>query len=429
MKKKIVVTIFFFSILFIAFSDVLFMRKNQILTDWATDYIKMKTSVSPESGEAELQDDEARALIMYRSAVACAENLVSDITLVRDTPLKRTQIVSIIEFYGTIFTIQVVMSDNVVAYAAQSHYWSAKINELEMLSQDPLKDVETCEVYEQWRQEIMNEIKTLEIFKKDINFEQISRESPEELKNAILSYSIEEMLFFKQLFLGPWDRISKEKAVTLYRDYTIYMAKSNLEKASANLFALNALHTDQKKIDEVSMYFFGPSSEFVSPILLKIIVISSLSAAAILIGVLLLFYRKSRAVQVGFVTGVLAAIVSSGWVTVLWFLLAGSSPVYLGRHEIRDYRESAFTAFKTGIILFLTHYVFNAMINYSGITGEHGVEDLTELAGDTVMGLGVYIGLQVCILCLLSILAGLTTYMVLKAARMIREEGKQELEE
>ena len=198
-----------------------------------------------------------------------------------------------------------------------------------------------------------------------------------------------------------------------------------LDEGTTNYLNMK-LCMDIEKIDEVSLFFLGHSSEVVSPLLLKTIVILCLCIAATIIGVLLLFYRKNHAVQVGIVTGILAVIVSSGWFSVLWFFLAGGAPVYLSRYEIQHYKESGFMALKAAIILFLTHYLINAVINYSGIAGGHGVEDLTEVAGDTVMGLGLYIGLQVSFLCLLSVLGGLITFMVLKAERMIREEGKRE---
>jgi len=421
MKKKLLVAIFSFLIFFALYSQVLFIRKNEILQTWATEYIRMKTSVSPGEQEAQMPYDDAEYFIMYRVAAACAENLVSNVELIRDTPGSRIPVLDSIEFYGKIFSIDSGMADNVVTYAHQTGYWSKKTDAFKILSEKPLEEIEDSEAYIEWHQHIRDEIVTLKIF------EEKGWYTPEELKNEILNYSIQEMPLFKRLFLKPWDKTSKEKTLVLYENYYTHVAADDLPRASADLFALEAIRTGQKQMVDAHIYFFGSDSEYVSAIMTEVATLFVVSSAAACLTVLVLFYRENPVVLAGATLGILAVFVSSAYATVLWFALVGAVAVFLsGRKNIisLDYKKSIIISLKSALIFFLAHYVFNTAFFYAGFRGQPPVQELADFITGFVVSSVLYIGFQVCLLCLLSAIGGLLVYMALNVIKMRKEELK-----
>jgi len=419
MKKKLFTGVLIFLIFFTAFSEVLSVKKHQILYEWATDYINVKTA--PQNDDI---PDDARSHIMYEMVSPCVDNLVDNVQLIRDAPRSRIPILSVIDFYGKIFAIQVGMADNIIAYATQSGYWGEKTDELDILSEKTLEEVEESESYNQWRQHIKDEITTLHILPKQL------WNTPEELREDILEYSLQEMPFFDRLFLSLWDSFSKEKAHTLYQTYQTHIKEDDLTNASADLFALYGIYMNQQKMREDINYFlsaFGEDFDFTPIIIFEIVTILLLSSAATCVVLLLLFYRKSPAV-VGIPLGVSAVIVSSAYFTLGWFGLAGVAAVFLSyRYMIPlNYKKSALISLKAGFVLFLAHYVFNASLTYAGIIqSETGAQHLTDLVGGSLTGTGLYIGFQICLFCLLSVIGGLLAYMLLTTVKMMREESKQ----
>ncbi|MGC1123182.1 MAG: hypothetical protein WBA22_19025 [Candidatus Methanofastidiosia archaeon] len=381
MKKKLLV-VFSFLVFFMLFSEILSVRKTHVLNEWADNYVK---DIAPTCSPSELQDPQS--YIMDNVFMACRENLVSQIEFIRNTPRTRLPVTATINFYGKLFSIVVTVSDNIIAYASTSGYWSEKVEELETVSEETMAELKGTEHYREWRLAIKDEIATLEILKNQFPDAQIYWDTPEELKEEILASSLQELSFFKRIFLNPWDSYTKEKAEILYNTYEEHMVEEDLVRASADLFLLYGIHMNQEQIKEDFDYSFGLDVDFRFLIVFEFVTISLLSLAATGIVVLVLFYRKSPAVVAGIAAGILAVFVSQSYLAAFLFAGAGFAAVFLTCRIYRNplnYKESTLVSLKTGIVLFLAYYVFNAVFGLFEVIQRES-QGLDSLLGNEVL--------------------------------------------
>jgi hypothetical protein len=381
MKKKLLI-VFSFLVFFMLFSEILSVRKTHVLNEWADNYIKDMAPINPPS---EVLNPDLH--IMENVVMACRENLVSQIKFIRNSPRTNLPVTATINFYGKLFSIVVTVSDNIIAYASASGYWGEKVEELESFPEETMAELEGTAHYREWRLARRDEIATLEILKNQFSRTQIDWDTPEKLKEEILASSLQELSFFKRIFLTPWDSYTKEKAGILYNTYEEHMAEGDLERASADLFLLYGIHMNQEQIKEDFDYSFGLDVDFRYLIIFELVTISLLSLAATGIVVLVLFYRKSPAVVTGIAAGILAVFVSQSYFAAFLFAGAGFAAVFLTYRIHRNplyYKESTLVSLKTGIVLFLAFYVFNAVFGLFEVIQRES-QGLDSLLGNEVL--------------------------------------------
>jgi uncharacterized membrane protein len=409
MKKKLVV-VFSFFIFFMLFSEILSVRKTHALDEWADNYVK-EIAPPPTYSPSELQDP--WSYIMDNVFLACRENLVSQIKFIRNTPRTRMPVTATINFYGKLFSIAVVVSDNVIAYASASGYWGEKMEELETVPEETMVELEGAAHYREWRFAIKDEIATLEILKNQFSDAQIYWDTPEELKEEILASSLRELSFLKRIFLTPWDNYTKERAEILYNTYEKHMAEEDLVRASADLFLLYGIHMNQENMKEDIDYSFGLDTDLRFMIVFEFVTISLLSLAAAGIVVLVLFHRKSPAVVAGIAAGILAVFVFQSYFAVFLFAAAGFAAVFLTYRiysKPLHYKESALVSLKTGIVLFLAYYVFNAVFGLFEVIQRES-QGLDSLLGNEVLLIVLPLG-SLLSTCAVTILGGIVANAV-----------------
>lgn len=392
------------------FSEILSVRKTHVLNEWADNYVK-EIAPTPTYSPSELQDP--WSYIMDYVFLACRENLVSHIKFIRNTPRTRLPVTATIDFYGKLFSIVVTVSDNVIAYASTSGYWGEKMEELETVPQEAMVELEGTAHYREWRLAIKDEIATLEILKNQFPDAQIDWDTPEEFKEEILAYSLRELSFFRRIFLTPWDSYTKERAEILYNTYEEHMAEEDLVRASADLFLLYGIHMNQENMKEDFDYSFGIDTDFRFLIVFEFVTISLLSLAASGIVVLVLFYRKNPAVVAGIAAGILAVFMFQSYFAVFLLVGAGFAAVFLTYRIYRNplkYKESALVSLKTGIVLFLAYYVFNAVFGLFEVIQREN-QGLDSLLGNEVLLIIISLGSLLCT-CAATILGGIVANAV-----------------
>lgn len=366
------------------------------------------TKTGSESGEIpeiEPKEDPIEQIV-FESGVACEVNLVNDIKYIRDKPKRRIPIVNILDVYRKLFFAASTTANNVVAYAVASGYWSDKAGELETLFEEKI-DTDS-ESYIQWHQQIKDEITSLEIIEIEFPGEK-SGNTPKELVDHIMDYSLQEIPFLKRFFLKSWDTSIKERAQTLYQDYKIHIKEDDLIKASVDLLNLHAIKESQERVMRDLDTFFGSDYyNFEMFIIFEIISIALFSAAATSICFMLLYYRENPAVSPGLVAGGFVAVFYAYNAVILLFALAGAAAILLSYRMYKtslSYKESAFLSLKAGVVLFLVQYAVSAVFNLAGIVqGETGQGFPSLDSGFSV--LGVYLILGFLIICFFSVIGG-----------------------
>ncbi|MBU7037405.1 MAG: hypothetical protein HXS52_05710 [Theionarchaea archaeon] len=276
-----------------------------------------------------------------------------------------------------------------------------------------MAELEGTAHYREWCLAIRDEIATLEILKKEFSGAQIYWETPEELKEEILASSLQELSLFKRISLTPWDSYTKERAEILYNTYEEHMAEEDLVRASADLFLLYGIHMNQENIKEDIDYFSGLDIDLRFLIVFELVTISLLSLAAAGIVILVLFHRKSPAVMAGIAAGVLAVFVFQSYFAVFLFASAGFAAVFLTYRIYKNplnYKESTLISLKTGIVLFLAYYVFNAVFGLFGIIQRES-QGLDSLLGNEVLLIVLSLGSLLCT-CAITTLGGIVANAV-----------------
>lgn len=234
--------------------------------------------------------------ILSEISVASEVNLISDIKYIHSRPRSRIPIITNLERYRELFSIENAVSINVLAFTSASGYWTERVRKAE-ISEKSRAEFEASEPYKVWRQEIREDIQTLAILE-DEYFEKGSLKTPEELLDSISSYSLDEVPFFYRFFLRSWDLRTKERAQEIYDDFTHYLEEDNLEYASCDLFNLWAIKRGQVRVVENVDTFLGFDPFAISEIGFKFYIffeflsISILSAAATMLVVLIMSPMK-----------------------------------------------------------------------------------------------------------------------------------------
>lgn len=407
MKKKHLLSVLLFPLFFVAFSEGLSIKKDQIFNEWATGFLVTKTgSESGEIPEIEPKEDPIEQIV-FESGVACEVNLINDIKYIRDKPKRRTPIINILDVYRKLFFAASSTANNVVAYAVASGYWSDKAGELETLFEEREIDTDS-ESYIQWHQQIKDEITSLEIVETEFPGGK-SGNTPEELVDHIMNYSLQEIPFLRKFFLKSWDISIKERAQTLYQDYKAHIKEDDLIKASVDLFNLHAIKESQERVMRDLDTFIGSDYyNFEMFIIFEIISIALFSAAATSICFMLLYYRENPAVLPGLVTGGFVAVFYTYDAVILLFALAGAAAILLSYRMYKtplSYKESAILSLKAGLVLFLAQYVVSAVFNLAGIMQAETGQGFPSLDGGFSV-LGVYLILGFLIICFFSVIGG-----------------------
>ncbi|MBU6999066.1 MAG: hypothetical protein HXS41_15560 [Theionarchaea archaeon] len=407
MKKKVLV-VFSFLVFFMLFSEIQSVRKTHILNEWADNFV---TEIAPTNPPSELQDP--YYYIMDSVFMACRENLVSDIKFIRNSPRTNLPVITTIRFYGKLFSVMAAVSDSVIAYSPASGYWSEKVRELEPSPEERMVELEGTAHYREWCLTTKNEIITLEILKNQFSSDQIDWDTPEELKEEILASSLQELSFFKRMFLAPWDSYTKERAEILYTAYEEHLAEEDFVRASADLFLLYGMHRNQETIKEDSDYSFRYDTDPEFLAVFEFVTISLLSLAAAGIVILVVFYRKSPSVVAGIAAGILSVFLSRSYFAAFLFAGAGCAAVFL-THRIHgsllSYKESIRVSLRTGIVLFLAYYVFNAVFGLSEVIQRES-QGLDSLLGNGVLLIVFSLGSLVCT-CVVTALGGIVAHAI-----------------
>ncbi len=296
MKKGLIVALSFI-IFFFCFSEVVSIMKAQVIDDWVVDFFMEKTG-SPTGEIPSIEPKEnAEDHILSEISAASQVNLISDIKYIHSRPRSRIPIITNLESYREHFSIVNAVSNNVLAFASASGYWTERVREAE-ISEKSRAEFEASEPYKVWRQEIREDIQTLAILE-DGYFEKGSLKTPEELLYSISSYSLDEVPFFYRFFLKSWDLHTKERAQEIYDEFTHYLEEDNLEYASCDLFNLYAIKRGQVRVMESIDTFQEFHPLFVvsgiglkSCIFFEFLMISILSAAATMLAVLVTYPMK-----------------------------------------------------------------------------------------------------------------------------------------
>lgn len=424
--RKLLICIILFPLFFTVFSEALAVRKTEIFNEWATNFLIEKTG-SPEGEIPEIDLGETfEDRFLKEVPAASGIILVLEVKYIRDTPLRRIPVIITIDFYGKLFTTESAVAYAVVAYAMSSGYWVEKVEELEVMSglemaEQTLEDVEDTEYYAEWCQTIRNEIETLDILE-DLAY---GLETPEQLAEEVLNYSLEEVPFTKRIFLRYWDNQFKKRAQFYYESYQQHLEEDDLVTASVYLLYLGAMRRMQENVlRDLDSHGFNEYS-YGTIIILELGGLIFLSAAATALCLMLLFYRKNAAVIAGIPLGFAVAFVPLGYFNLISFCLVGAAAVYLTDRLYKiplDRKETARISLRAGGVLFLTHYVLNAVLYYAGIMQTEGSGDLGSLAGESPVILGVVTVIQIVVICLLSVGGGLLARKILSGAEKSREE-------
>lgn len=167
----------------------------------------------------------------------------------------------------------------VVAHLGASKYWTEKTDELKTDDQ-----IDT-ELYDTWCDERREDIVTLSILEDRWN-------TPEELIDHILDYSLGGIPFHKRFFLKSWNIHTKERAQAIYTDYRKHIQEDDLVAASVDVFFLHAIEEGQKTVMRDLDTFFEPDYHTYELYLIReVATMSGLSAAATALCLILLYFR------------------------------------------------------------------------------------------------------------------------------------------
>jgi len=398
--RKLLTALLVFPLFFIAFSEGLAIRKSEIFNSWVTTYFVENPS-SDSRVIAESEPKNVKDYIRSDAALTCRAHLVSDIEYIRDAPRSRVPVVNVIDFYGRLFATVSAAANAVVAYAGSSRYWTEKVDEVKISEENTNMESEFVE----WCRKRKKEIETLTI----LGERSSGMDTPEELVDDIVCYSLDDVPFSKRIFLKNWDTYTRERARSLYSTYQQHIKEDDLAKASADLFYVYAIKESQEDvIPTLDMFFDTGVYNYRILLILECALIAVLSLAATGICLLLVFYRGSPAVLSGILPGILAAFLSFGYFNLILFFLAGAAAVFISkRYKIPlDYRKSAVISLEAGLVLFLVYYVVFAVLLFTGIIHTE-VKDVGFLGSELLVNMSFYASVQVISVCLLSVVGGL----------------------
>lgn len=403
--RKLLTALLIFPLFFIAFSEGLTIRKSEIFSSWVTGYL-VDSPGSDSRVIAESEPKDVRDHIRSDAALTCRAHLVSDIEYIRDAPRSRVPVMNVIDFYGRLFATVSAVANSVVAYAGSSRYWTEKVEELNISEENTNMESEFAE----WCRKRKKEIETLTILGEWSS----GTDTPEELVDDIVCYSLDDVPFSKRIFLRNWDTYTKERARSLYSTYQQHIKEDNLAKASADLFYVDAIKKSQEDvIPTLDMFFDTGVYNYRILLILECALIAVLSLAATGILLLLVFYRGSPAVLSGIPPGILAVFLSFDYFDYGLFFLAGVAAVFISkRHKIPlDYRGSAVISLKAGLILFLVYYVVCAVFLFTGIVHTE-MKDVGFLGSEFLVNMSFYAAVQVVFICVVSVVGGLVARVI-----------------
>ena len=408
--KKLLTAVIIFPLFFIAFSEGLAIRKSEIFNSWVTTYLVDSPTSSSDSGViAEIEPKDIKDHIRpigSDAAFTCRAHLVSDIEYIRDAPRSRVPVMNVIDFYGRLFATVSAAANAVVAHAGSSRYWTEKVEELNISEEN----AETESEFVEWCRERKKEIETLTI----LGEWSFGMDTPEELVDDIVCYSLDDVPFSKRIFLKNWDTYTKERALSLYSNYQQHIKEDNLAKASADLFYVYAIKKSREDvIPNLNMFFDTGVYNYRILLILECALIAVLSFAATGILLLLVFYRGSPAVLSGIPPGILTAFLSFDYFDLVLFFLAGVAAVFISnRHKIPlNYRKSAVISLKAGLVLFLVYYVVCAVFLFTGVIHTE-MKDAGFLGSEFLVNMSFYAAVQVVFICVVSVVGGLLAKVI-----------------